>query len=636
MDVVCLFNGLVSVSTIAEFAFFSGPPLCFLSDSFTDTLAQHVSAFRALQARHRLGHGGGRTVRQVGSCRICPSDIHRDDGRTSLDYLDLPRRTNVPPSSYCWRYIDSHPLSTLPPRTSPSDMHEALDPPRPAPRCSWVYTNPNPDIGAVYRDSWLRHPRPTPSAADLRLTPLCSSVYCGVRCIPSHLTRLAVTIHPASTSTRWQDRTTATIFVNAILPATSHVPAILAGVHPFWGLLVSTWDRPTPRAIVELNVAANRIWERDMVHATPGVPNTFTVTRVVRAALSFSHQPRHELHPDSPRPAKLSAPAASSIYSRSQSALPLSTTSPVVQRANPVEEAHRRELQRICNPPRPAQKITTPATARSPSRAHLDAECLTSQLRFLPICARRSTFHIPRESSGIIHAVVLGCCCRVHASALPLLVPAAAIWYAYIPLITLVIDSSAAIIHVEASDPSARATDEGALVSADRRVCGSGAGHIPIWWEWISGCTVGVHARMEREHSGVEIPCMLIPLTSTITHRAACSRATRFGWRSLYSPVCTPLPDRMAKVPAARDATGPVQALHLSAIRQSRRCHARVLNQLHSPPMVLGIHKTLQAIISLTHTTTRPHGWIPSAPVHLLSVGCEAVADGHASVRLSD
>ncbi|KAJ6566654.1 hypothetical protein B0H19DRAFT_1257849 [Mycena capillaripes] len=43
----------------------------------------------------------------------------------------------------------------------------------------------------------------------------------------------------------------------------------------------STPDRPTPRAIVELNLAANRIWERDMVQATPGAPNTFTVSRVV-------------------------------------------------------------------------------------------------------------------------------------------------------------------------------------------------------------------------------------------------------------------------------------------------------------------------------------------------------------------
>ncbi|KAJ6526685.1 hypothetical protein B0H19DRAFT_1275539 [Mycena capillaripes] len=39
----------------------------------------------------------------------------------------------------------------------------------------------------------------------------------------------------------------------------------------------STPDRPTPRAIVELNLAANRLWERDMVQATPGAPNTFTV-----------------------------------------------------------------------------------------------------------------------------------------------------------------------------------------------------------------------------------------------------------------------------------------------------------------------------------------------------------------------
>lgn len=41
-----------------------------------------------------------------------------------------------------------------------------------------------------------------------------------------------------------------------------------------------TPNRPTSKAIIELNQAANRVWERDMVQATPGHVNHFTVSRV--------------------------------------------------------------------------------------------------------------------------------------------------------------------------------------------------------------------------------------------------------------------------------------------------------------------------------------------------------------------
>ncbi|KAJ6586136.1 hypothetical protein B0H19DRAFT_1250855 [Mycena capillaripes] len=56
----------------------------------------------------------------------------------------------------------------------------------------------------------------------------------------------------------------------------------------------------------------------------------------------------------------------------------------------------------------------------------------------------RILVHYPRCCPG---------CRRVHASVLPRLFPAAAIWYPHIPLITLVIDPSAVIIHDEAPDP---------------------------------------------------------------------------------------------------------------------------------------------------------------------------------------
>ncbi|KAJ6525185.1 hypothetical protein B0H19DRAFT_1085025 [Mycena capillaripes] len=198
------------------------------------------------------------------------------------------------------------------------------------------------------------------------------------------------------------------------------------------------------------------------------------------------------------------------------------------------------------------------------------------------------------------------------------------------PLITFLIDSPAAIIH-EASDPThrrsfallagtpiARAADEGALVFADRRVCGSGAGHIPLWREWLSGCTVGVHARMQHEHArrGHSVYTYFSGLDVRTSGCMQPQNALQ-GWRFLYSPVYPLFPVRMAKSPAARDATGPVLALHLTVIRWSRYCHTFVLlNQPRSLTTVLGIHKTLQAIIGPTHTTNSATrlDTIPPAP----------------------